>query len=59
MSLKADQERKSIEVALDHALSRLNSLEGEDRLALANGYKEWLSDTELPAKIWFSADIRN
>ena len=45
---------KPIEVALDHALARLNNLEGEDRIALANEYKEWLADDELKEKVWFS-----
>ena len=57
MSLKASQAMKSIEVALDHALARLNNLEGEDRIALANEYKEWLADDELKEKVWFSINI--
>ena len=45
---------KSLEVALDHALDRLNQLEGKDRLAFASEYKEWLVDDELKERVWFS-----
>ena len=38
---------KAIEVALDHALKRLNQLQGDDRIAFANEYKEWLADDEI------------
>jgi len=49
---------KSLEVALDHALARLNDLEGKDRLAFASEYKEWLADDELKEKVWFSIPLK-
>ncbi len=58
MSSRESQAMKSLEVALDNALVRLNQLEGEDRLALASEYKEWLADDELTEKVWFSVPLR-
>ena len=52
MSSRESQAMKSLEVALDHALARLNDLEGKDRLAFASEYKEWLADHELKEKVW-------
>ena len=59
MSSHKTQAMKSLEVALDHALARLNQLEGKDRLAFANEYKEWLADDELKEKVWFSIPLKN
>ena len=59
MSSHKIQAMKSLEVALDHALSRLNQLEGKDRLAFANEYKEWLADDELKEKVWFSIPLKD
>ena len=58
MSSRESQAMKSLEVALGHALARLNQLEGKDRLALASEYKEWLADDELTEKVWFSIPLR-
>ncbi len=55
MSSNESQAMKSLEVALDHALFRLNQLEGKDKIAFANEYKEWLIDDELKETVWFSA----
>ena len=49
---------KSLEVALDHALARLNQLKGKDRLAFASEYKEWLADDELKERVWFSVPLK-
>ena len=49
---------KSLEVVLDHALSRLNQLKGKDRLAFASEYKEWLADDELQERGWFSVPLK-
>ena len=58
MSSRENQAMKSLEVALDHALARLNDLEGKDRLAFASEYKEWLADDELKEKVWFSIPLK-
>ena len=58
MSSRESQAMKSLEVALDHALARLNDLEGKDRLAFASEYKEWLADNELKEKVWFSIPLK-
>ena len=58
MSSREGQAMKSLEVALDHALARLNDLEGKDRLAFAREYKEWLADDELKEKVWFSVPLK-
>ena len=58
MSSRESQAMKSLEVALDHALARLNELEGKDRLAFAREYKEWLADDELKEKVWFSIPLK-
>ena len=50
---------KSLEVALDYALARLNQLKGKDRLAFASEYKEWLADDELKERVWFSVPLKN
>ena len=42
MSSREGQAMKSIEVALDHALARLNQFKGKDILAFSSEYKEWL-----------------
>ena len=57
MSSRESQAMKSLEVALDHALARLNDLKGKDRLAFASEYKEWLADDELKEKVWFSIPL--
>ena len=57
MSSQESQSIKSLEVALDHALARLNDIEGKDRLAYASEYKEWLADDELKEKVWFSIPL--
>ena len=51
MSSRESKAMKSLEVALDHALARLNDLEGKDMLAFASEYKEWLADVELKEKV--------
>ncbi len=53
MSKSEIQLMKSVEVALDHALIRLGELEGSDRMAFANEYKEWLADEDFKEKVWF------
>ena len=58
MSSRESQAMKSLEVVLDHALARLNDLEGKDRLAFASEYKEWLADDELKEKVWFSIPLK-
>ena len=58
MSSREGQAMKSLEVALDHALARLNHLKGKDRLAFASEYKEWLADDELKERVWFSAPLK-
>ena len=50
MSSREEKAKKSLEVALDHALARLNQIEGKNRIALASEYKEWLADDELKEK---------
>ena len=54
MSLEENQAVRSIEIALDNALERLQELEGLDKLAFANEYKEWLVDKEIKEQVWFS-----
>ena len=58
MSFSESQAMNSLEVVLDHALTRLNQLEGKDRLAFASEYKEWLADDELKEKVWFSIPLK-
>ncbi len=58
MSSREGQAIKSLEVALDHALTRLNQLKGEDRLAFASEFKEWLADDELKERVWFSVPLK-
>ena len=58
MSSREGQAMKSLEVALDHALARLNQLKGKDRLAFASEYKEWLADDELKERVWFSIPLK-
>ncbi len=58
MPSRENQARKSLEVALDHALARLNDIEGKDRLAFASEYKEWLADDELKEKVLFSIPLK-
>ena len=58
MSSRESQAMKSLEVALDHALARLNHLKGKDRLAFASEYKEWLVNDELQERVWFSLPLK-
>ena len=58
MSSQESQALKSLQVVLDHALARLNELEGKDRMAFAIEYKEWLADDELKEKVWFSIPLK-
>ena len=58
MSSREGQAMKSLEVALDHALTRLNQLKGKDRLAFASEYKEWLVNDELKESVWFSVPLK-
>ena len=58
MSAREGQAMKSLEVALDYALTRLNKLKGKDRLAFASEYKEWLADDELKGRVWFSVPLK-
>jgi len=58
MPSEESQALKSLQVALDHALSRLNELEGKDRMAFAIEYKEWLADDELKEQVWFSIPLK-
>ena len=59
MSSREGQAMKSLEVVLEHAFARLNQLKGNDRLAFASEYKEWLSDDELKERVWFSVPLKN
>ena len=59
MSSREGQAMKSLQVALDHALARLNQLKGKDRRAFASEYKEWLADDELKERVWFSMPLKN
>ena len=54
MSTQENQAMKSVEIAIDNALTRLQKLKGQDRLAFANEYKEWLVDEEIKEQVWFS-----
>ncbi len=54
MSTQENQAMKSVEIAIDNALTRLQKLKGLDRLAFANEYKEWLVDEEIKEQVWFS-----
>ncbi len=54
MSIQESQAMRSVGVAIDNALARLQELEGLDRIAFANEYKEWLVDKEITEQIWFS-----
>ena len=58
MSSRESQAIKSLDVALDHALARMNDLEGKDKVAFANEYKEWLVDGEFKEKVWFSIPLK-
>ena len=58
MSSREGQPMKSLEVALEHALARLNQLKGKDRLAFASEYKEWLADDEFKERVWFSVPLK-
>ena len=58
MSSREGQAMKSLEVALDHALARLNHFKGKDRLAFASEYKEWLADDGLKEMVLFSAPLK-
>ena len=58
MSSREGQAMQSLEVALDHALARLNQLKGKDRLAFASEYKEWLADDESKERVWFSVPLK-
>ena len=58
MSSREAQARKSLEVAFDYALARLNELEGKNRLAFASEYKEWLVEEDLKETVWFSIPMR-
>ncbi len=58
MFSRESQAMKSLEVVLDHALARLNDLDGQDRLAFASEYKEWLADDELKENVWFSVPLK-
>ena len=58
MSSRKSQAMKSLEVALDYAIARLNQLKGKDRLAFASEYKEWLADDELKERVWFSVPLK-
>tara|TARA_Y100001968_G_scaffold318918_1_gene349782 strand:+ start:336 stop:509 length:174 start_codon:yes stop_codon:yes gene_type:complete len=57
MSSREGQAIKSLEVALEYVLARLNQLNGKDRLAFASEYKEWLADDELKERVWFSVPL--
>ena len=57
MFSREGQAMKSLEVALDHALARLNHL-GKDRLSFASEYKEWLADDEFKERVWFSVSLK-
>ena len=59
MSFHKNQAMESLDVALDHALVRLNQLEGKDRVAFSNEYKEWLFDDESKEKVWFSISFKD
>ena len=58
MSSREGQTMKSLEIALDHALTRLDQLKGKDRLAFASKYKEWLADNELKERVWISIPLK-
>ncbi len=57
MSTQENQAMKSVEIAIDNALTRLQKLKGLDRLAFANEYKEWLVDEEIKEQVWFSISL--
>ena len=54
MSIQENQAMRSVEIALDNAMARLQELEGLDRLAFEKEYKEWLVDKEIKEQVWFS-----
>lgn len=54
MTLEEDKALRAIQETLDHFYVRLKKLNGEDRIALINEFKEWLADDELREKVWFS-----
>ena len=58
MSLKEIRAKKSLEVVLDYVITRLNKLEGANRLSFAKEYKEWLVDDQIKEKVWFSIPLK-
>ncbi len=59
MSTRESQAIKSLQVALDNALTRINQLEGGDRDAFVSEYKEWLAVDQLKEQVWFSIPIKS
>ena len=53
MPSREGQAMKSLELALDHELTQLKQLKGEDRLSFASEYKDWLADDYLKERVCF------
>ncbi len=58
MTIGNNELRESINLAIDNAISRLQYLEGKNRWAVVNEYKEWMSDIKIKDEIWSTRYLR-
>ena len=52
MPIESENVNESIQLAIDNAISRLHLLEGRNRWAIVNEYKEWIADATIKEEIW-------
>ncbi len=52
MTIRNNELRESINLAIDNAINRLQHLEGKNRWAVVNEYKEWIADITIKDEIW-------
>ena len=56
MEHRRDRASEVVKMVLENAKKRLNQLEGSDKRALADEFKEWIINPSFNDDVWFSTD---
>ena len=56
MNTRQERASKIVKMVLRNAINRLNELSGNDKIAFASEYKEWMNNPNFNYDVWFSTD---
>ncbi len=56
MNTSQDRATELVKIVLNSVMKRLNEIDGKNKNALANEYKEWMVNPFFNDDVWFSTD---